>query len=201
MIDPEHPTVISILPDRQGAAIHITELIEAAPVLAGISRLTTTSIRPSTLASPRRKALLTPGSTTTSSVETARSCTTTSSPPARSTLSAYDQLRRRASSMGRVTSFSTSSGAASGYSERTVSVGYEMSGSRFSFRRDRDTMPNSTMAPTPRYSSVPAPGSSTSDSAPVVGRAGVIGPKVVDTAPLSPGSAHSFSSSKRWALR
>ena len=57
---------------------------------------------------------------------------TTSEMPARLT----EEIRRRppttpsASSTGRETSFSTSSGAAPGYSVRTVSVGYDISGIR-----------------------------------------------------------------------
>ncbi len=50
------------------------------------------------------------------------------------------------SSIGFVIRFSISAGAAPVSSVRTVRVGYEMSGSRFSLSRDSDTMPNRTIA-------------------------------------------------------
>ena len=48
--------------------------------------------------------------------------------------------------MGRVIRLSTSSGAASAYSVWMVSVGYEMSGSKFSARRSSEMYPNRLIA-------------------------------------------------------
>ena len=77
-----------------------------------------------------------------------RNSSVTSDWPARETERTSRTLRMMltASSMGRVTSVSTSSGAAPGSSVRIVIVGYERSGSRFSLSRESDTKPNSAIA-------------------------------------------------------